>query len=62
MTLINGAFHLGTTLSALGLGWVAHSFGYQPVFLLASLVAIAGLGVLYTTAEGSAVAHTTPAE
>jgi MFS family permease len=62
MTLVNGSFHLGTTVSALGLGWVAHSFGYVPVFVLGALIAFAGLAVLYTTAQGSAVAHTTPAE
>jgi MFS family permease len=62
MTLINGAFHLGTTVSALALGWVAHSFGYVPVFVLASLIAFLGLGVLYTAGEGRAVAQTTPAE
>jgi predicted MFS family arabinose efflux permease len=62
MTLINGSFHLGTTLSALGFGWVAHHYGYVPVFVLGALVAFAGLGVLYTTAHGSAVDHATPAE
>jgi MFS family permease len=60
MTLVNGAFHLGTTISALALGWVAHSFGYVPVFVLASFLAFVGLGVLYTTGQGSALAHTTP--
>lgn len=62
MTLVNGAFHLGTTLSALGLGWVAHHFGYEPVFVLASLLAFAGLSVLYTAGQGAAIAQTTPAE
>jgi predicted MFS family arabinose efflux permease len=62
MTLVNGAFHLGNTIAALGLGWVAHSFGYEPLFVLASLLAFVGLGVLYTTAQDSAVAHTSPAE
>lgn len=62
MTLINGAFHLGTTLSALALGWVAHSFGYVPVFVFAALIAFFGLAVLYTTNQARAFAQTTPAE
>ena len=62
MTLVNGSFHLGTTVSALGLGWVAHAFGYVPVFVLGALIAFAGLAVLYTATQGSAVAQTTPAE
>jgi MFS family permease len=62
MTLVNGAFHLGTTVSALALGWVAHTYGYAPVFLLASMVTFAGLGVLYTAAHGEAVPETAAAE
>jgi len=62
MTLVNGSFHLGTTVSALALGWVAHAYGYVPVFVLGALIAFAGLAVLYTTAQGSAVVQTTPAE
>jgi predicted MFS family arabinose efflux permease len=68
MTLVNGAFHLGGTLSALSMGWVAHNYGYAPVFVLASLVTFFGLGVLYTTRpyqvqdQGTAVAQTTLAD
>ena len=62
MTLIHGSFHLGTTVSALGLGWVAHRFGYVPVFALAALIALAGLAVLYTATQGSAVVQPAPAE
>jgi MFS family permease len=55
MTLINGSFHLGNTASVLVFGWVAHSYGYTPVFVLAALVACVGLMTLYRAAPRAAI-------
>jgi predicted MFS family arabinose efflux permease len=62
MTLVNGSFHLGNTLSVLAFGWVAERHGYPPVFMLASLVTWCGLFVLYADGARRPVAETTPAE
>lgn len=61
MTLITGAFHLGTTLSVVLFGWVAHRFGYPLVFVLASGVVCAGTLALYATSTPTA-AEGAPAE
>jgi MFS family permease len=47
MTLVNGSFHLGNTTSVVTFGWVAHAYGYQLVFVLASVVACFGVVALY---------------
>jgi MFS family permease len=60
MTLINGSFHLGNTTSVVTFGWVAHSYGYPPVFVLASLVTCVGIVTLYLSAAHGAV-DTAPA-
>lgn len=54
MTLISGAFQLGNTLSVLAFGWIAHRFGYAPMFALAALVTCSGLFVLYGAGAGRA--------
>ncbi|HKU40041.1 MAG TPA: MFS transporter, partial [Polyangiales bacterium] len=43
MTLVNGAFHLGNTVSVLSCGFAAHEYGYPTAFRVAA--AVAGLGV-----------------
>jgi MFS family permease len=68
MTLVTGAFNLGNMLSIVSLGWVAHTYGYPLVFMLASLVAAFGVAVLYAeaprvaAASGGAVDAVVPAE
>jgi MFS family permease len=47
MTLVMGSFRLGNVISALALGWVAEAYGYQAVFVLASLVSWLGVAALY---------------
>ena len=49
MTLVMGSFRLGNVVSALLLGWVAEAFGYQIVFVLASLASWLGVAALYAT-------------
>lgn len=51
MALVNGAFHLGNTTSVVTFGWVAHAYGFPPVFVLAALVA--GVGALTLHLDGS---------
>jgi MFS family permease len=47
MTLVNGAFHLGNTLSILSCGWVAEHYGYVPAFVLAAAIAATGVCALH---------------
>lgn len=56
MTLVTGAFNLGNMLSIVSLGWVAHTYGYPLVFMLASLVAAFGVAILYAEAPRAAAA------
>jgi fucose permease len=49
MTLVMGSFRLGNVISALLLGWVAEAYGFQTVFVLASLVCWVGVAALYAT-------------
>jgi len=42
-TLYNGAFNLGVTSGAIGLGWVVQHFGYRTMFLCAAGAAATGL-------------------
>jgi MFS family permease len=50
MTLVNGSFHLGNTVSVVLFGWVAHRYGYPAVFVLASLAACLGIFTLVADA------------
>jgi len=62
MTLVTGAFNLGNTVSVTSFGWVVHGYGYQTVFVSASLVACCGIAILYAgSARGTAV-QSAPAE
>jgi len=62
MTLVTGSFHLGNTLSVLSFGWVAHHYGFAPVFVLAACVAMLGLCVLYMSAPRAVAPQVSPAE
>jgi predicted MFS family arabinose efflux permease len=61
MTLVTGAFNLGNMLSIVSLGWVAHTYGYPPVFMLASLVTALGVAILYADAPRVAAEDVLPA-
>jgi predicted MFS family arabinose efflux permease len=60
MTLVTGAFNLGNMLSIVSLGWVAHTYGYPVVFMLASLVVAFGVAFLYAEAPHVAAADALP--
>jgi MFS family permease len=46
MTYFSGSFNLGVVLATLGLGALADSVGYRPVFVVASVVTLSALPVL----------------
>jgi predicted MFS family arabinose efflux permease len=62
LTLVTGAFNLGNTLSVMSFGWVANSYGYRTVFVLAALIACFGAGLLYADGVRAAGVQTAPAE